>query len=231
MSERTFDDFDQHAANYRKIHSDNVQLSGADSFYFARMKIELLTRYEKNDPVKVLDIGCGDGTTEIYMRQFFPNWKVTGIDISEKSIEAALKLNLPAVFSVYNGSHIPFDDDTFDCLFIAGVLHHVAFELHETLLNEMYRVLKKGGRIYLFEHNPLNPVTKYLVKTCVFDDDAKLLYSSYTAGMLKKSRFKNLLKNFILFLPRKGLLSKLIFLEKYLQWLPLGGQYFFRAEK
>jgi hypothetical protein len=36
---------------------------------------------------------------------------------------------------------------------------------------------------------------------------------------------------FIIFFPRKGMLSKLIFLEKYFQWLPLGGQYFFSAIK
>ena len=38
MSERSFDDFDEFANNYRNIHTQNVKLSGADSFYFAEMK-------------------------------------------------------------------------------------------------------------------------------------------------------------------------------------------------
>jgi hypothetical protein len=83
----------------------------------------------------------------------------------------------------------------------------------------------------LFEHNPLNPLTKYLVRTCVFDKDAKLLKNSYAIRLLKYNDFKILVKKFIIFFPRKGVLSKVIFLEKYLQWLPLGGQYFIVAKK
>ena len=95
----------------------------------------------------------------------------------------------------------------------------------------MYRVLKPGGRIYLFEHNPANPVTRYLVKTCVFDKDAKLLGYNYCNKLLKDARFRNIEKKFILFFPRSGILSNLIKLEDKLGWMPLGGQYMFRAEK
>lgn len=91
--------------------------------------------------------------------------------------------------------------------------------------------MKKQGRYYLFEHNPLNPLTRYLVNTCVFDKDAKLLPSNYTRSLLRLQNFRILKKEFIIFFPRKGMLAKLIFLEKYLNWLPLGGQYFYVSEK
>jgi len=80
-------------------------------------------------------------------------------------------------------------------------------------------------------YNPLNPVTKHLVNTCVFDKDAKLLKSAYTARMLRENNFDIKKKKFVIFFPRKGILSKLIFLEKYLHWLPIGGQYFIVANK
>ena len=91
MSERSFDDFDEFAAAYRDIHTQNIKLSGADSFYFAEMKVRLLQDFEKNNSLKALDIGCGDGATELFMQQYFPNWKVYAIDISERSIEEAKK--------------------------------------------------------------------------------------------------------------------------------------------
>ncbi len=232
MSERTFDDFDEYAGGYRSIHTQNIKLSGADSFYFAKMKVDLLTGFEKDGSLKLLDVGCGDGATEMFMLKSFPAWQMHGIDISGKSIEAATVRNLPAVsFSMYDGSSIPFADNSFDIVFMAGVLHHMNFDLHDNIIKEIRRVLKKEGRLYLFEHNPLNPVTKHLVNTCVFDKDARLLPNNYTSRLLKKNGFSINKKEFIIFFPRKGLLSKFIFLEKYLKWLPLGGQYFIRAIK
>ena len=232
MGERTFDDFDEHAKDYRAVHTANVKLSGADSFYFAEMKVVLLQQYETDKPLQVLDIGCGDGATALFMQKYFPQWRVKGIDVSQKSIAAAEAKNLTnADFQVYDGTAIPFADQHFDIVFIAGVLHHVDFGLHEKIVQGISRVLKNGGRLYLFEHNPLNPLTRYLVNTCVFDKDAKLLGNSYAKHIVKQSSLKIDSNKFIIFFPRKGLLSKLVFLEKYLQWLPLGGQYFIRAIK
>ncbi len=232
MSQRTFDDFDAFANDYRSIHTKNIKLAGADSFYFAEMKVRLLQPFEKNTKLKVLDIGCGDGATELFMQQYFPNWQVNGMDVSEKSIQAAQERKLPnANFSVYNGTEIPLQDESADVVFMAGVLHHVNYKLHQAIVKEITRVLKKGGRLYLFEHNPLNPFTRYLVNTCLFDKDARLLKSDYSVKLLQQNSFNIIEKQFIIFFPRKGMFSKFIFLEKYLQWLPLGGQYFIRAIK
>ena len=232
MAERTFDDFDAYAKDYRAVHTENVKLSGADSFYFAEMKVALLKLYETDKPIHILDIGCGDGATELFMQKYFSQWQVKGIDVSEKSIAAAKEKQLSNTdFQIYNGTVIPFADQSFDVIFIAGVLHHVDFMLHQNIMQEVYRVLKTGGRLYLFEHNPLNPLTRYLVNTCVFDKDAKLLPNNYTKRVIREGSLEINNNKFIIFFPRKGILSKLIFLEKYLQWLPFGGQYYIQAIK
>jgi ubiquinone/menaquinone biosynthesis C-methylase UbiE len=232
MSERTFDDFDEYAKEYRTIHTKNVKLSGVDSFYFSEMKVNLLGEYEKNEFLKVLDIGCGDGATELFMQKYFPQWLISGIDISENSVQIAKDRNISNTdFKVYNGTNMPFLDESFDVIFVAGVLHHVEFILHQIIIKEIMRVLKKGGRLYFFEHNPLNPLTRHLVKTCIFDKNAKLLKNDYTKKLLKQYQLKISDNNFIVFFPRKGFFSKFIFLEKYLFWVPFGGQYFIRAFK
>ena len=232
MAERSFDDFDAYAKDYRSIHTNNIKIAGVDSFYFAEMKVKIITEFESNKVLKVLDVGCGDGAIEMYMNKYFSSWQIDAIDISEQSIKEATDKNiLNCDFQKYDGKQIPFADKSFDVTFMAGVLHHVNFDLHNDLVKEISRVLKPGGRFYLFEHNPLNPVTRHLVNTCVFDKDAKLLKSDYIARLLKGNNLDIKKKKFIIFFPRKGILSKLIFLEKYLQWLPLGGQYFIQSVK
>lgn len=232
MDNRTFDDFDAWAKNYRAIHSQNIQLSGADSFYFAEQRITMLQAYEKDAPLQVLDLGCGDGVSELFIQRYFPNWAVDGIDVSKESIDMAKQQQLPnASFSVYDGISIPFADGHFDIVLVAGVLHHVAFHLHNAMIAEMKRVLKKGGRLIIYEHNPLNPLTKYLVRTCVFDQDAKLLRCGYLQRQLEAQQFRISQRIYFIFIPPKGFLKKLIPVEKYLQWLPFGGKYFIRAVK
>lgn len=232
MDNRTFDDFDKYASNYRDIHSQNIQLSGADSFYFAEKRVKMLKAYEHNHSYEVLDLGCGDGVSEIFMQRYFDNWRIKGIDVSKESITMAKKLALTnASFDEYDGTHIPFDDSSFDIVFVAGVLHHISFDLHLAMLDEIKRVLKKGGRLVIFEHNPINPFTKYLVKTCVFDQNARLLRSAYLMTLLKELNLEIKQRIYFIFIPPWGLLKKLVYFERLLYWLPIGGKYMIRATK
>ncbi len=187
----------------------------------------MLQAYEKNESLQVLDLGCGDGVSEIFMQQYFSNWRVEGIDVSKESIAMAKQKKLSnANFDVYDGINIPFADNSFDMVFVAGVLHHVEFSLHDAMMKEMKRVLKEGGRLLIYEHNPLNPLTKYLVRTCMFDKDAKLLRCDYLTKLLMKHGFTIRKKIFFIFIPPKGFLKKLVPFEKIFYWLPLGGKYF-----
>src|SRR5687768_15341530 len=107
MPERKFDDFDDHASDYRQIHTQNIRVSGADSFYFAEMKVQLLQGFEKDVSLRVLDVGCGDGATELFFYKYFPSWHITGIDVSEESIRIAKSRNIPsAVFHTYDGTNM-----------------------------------------------------------------------------------------------------------------------------
>jgi ubiquinone/menaquinone biosynthesis C-methylase UbiE len=232
MKDRIFDEFDSFAKEYREIHSENIKSFGADSYYFAEMRVKLLLDFEKNDSKKILDFGCGDGASEIYFQKYFSNWVISGIDVSGGSILEAKEKEIPNTsFSAFDGLNIPAEDNSFDVVFIAGVLHHVSFDLHNHIMKEINRVLKTGGHLYLFEHNPLNPLTKYLVKTCIFDKDAKLLHNRYTNKVLLKNGFIITHNFFIIFFPRTTFFKRLLPLEKFLKWVPFGGKYFIQATK
>jgi ubiquinone/menaquinone biosynthesis C-methylase UbiE len=232
MSERTFDNFDQHASQYRKIHSQNVKISGADSFYFAAHKVDMLKDFEINNPKRILDMGCGDGAVEMFLEKEFPSFTINAIDISAESIALAKEKKLASTtFEQYDGKKIPYENESFDIVIIASVLHHIEFKGHHQFLQEVKRVLKIGGRLYIFEHNPANPITRYIVRTCVFDKDAKLLKASYALDLLKQCDFSKMTRKYLLFFPRMKWLKPLHKIERHMHSIPYGAQYMIRAEK
>lgn len=229
-------DFDNYADNYREIHTQNIQkLSGKDSDYFSEYKIkEISDVLNNNAKLKILDVGCGDGNTARYFKKYFTNSEYIGIDISKSSIDIAknkYKSEEKISFEQYNGKNIPYTENTFDIIFIACVLHHVVKKEHEDLLKECKRVLKKNGRIIIFEHNPYNPLTIKTVNTCPFDEDAVLMNSKYLNKLLKDVGFVDVNVRYTIFVPRVKILEKLVFIEKYLYWLPIGGQYYLIGKK
>lgn len=229
-------DFDNYAKDYRTIHTNNVKkLSGKDSDYFSEYKIKEITDFvDETKKVKILDFGCGDGNSAKYFFKYFPKCIYSGIDISKKSIEIAQNRynNINnADFINYDGETIPFDDCYFDVVFISCVMHHINSKKHKRIIKECRRVLKKGGLLIVFEHNPLNPLTVKTVNDCPFDADAVLMTSKYLKSLVKFIGFKSSVVRYTIFVPRKGIFEKLLGIEKYLYSIPVGGQYYIVSKK
>lgn len=225
-------EFDQYAKDYRQLHNENLKFTGFDSLHFVDVKMKWLATQETNKPMRWLDLGCGDGYTAEYMFRYFPQWQIEAIEVSQESIDVAKLKHAPNTnFQWFDGKHVPFEDNSFDAIFIACIFHHVPLNEHGSLMAEAMRVLKKGGRLYLFEHNPYNPGTQYLVKTCAFDGNAHLLTASHFARIFKRTGLAHNFTKYIVFLPGWKWLRALHPLEKFFSWLPLGGQYFIKATK
>ena len=224
--------FDHFAKDYRIIHDANLKITGYSSDYFSARKIREIARHTVvvDRQLKVLDLGCGDGLCCHYFREYFSNAVIYGIDISMESIKAAGSRNIPGVrFGLYDGLHIPFQNDLFHIVLMANVLHHVYHAEHQTaLLKECRRVLMKKGKLFIFEHNPLNPITRKLVNDCSFDQDAVLVHFRRLKKILTQVGFNHRCR-FFLFLPY--MFNKFEFIEKWLRWVPIGGQYYFVCQK
>ncbi len=231
--ERQFDNFDEHAVDYRETHDKVIKISGADSDYFSEYKIVEILKYEDaNKSLNILDFGCGDGNSSVYIRKHFANANISGTDVSEASVDIAKNKKISnAFFKAYDGTILPFEDNHFDVVFTSMVFHHIEHKLHEGILNEIKRVLKKGGRFYNFEHNPNIPLTRKVVRECEFDKDAVLLKPSYNKKITNQSGLKTESLNYTLFFPRYKLFKIFLGLEKMLTWCPLGAQYYIRAIK
>jgi hypothetical protein len=94
---------------------------------------------------------------------------------------------------------------------------------------ELTRLLKPGGRLYVFEHNPRNPLVRYVVARTPIDANAILLDSQEVRhGLLGSARYA-LDTDYLMFTPPG--LPFLQGVDRALAWLPLGAQYAVAARK
>ena len=191
--------------------------------HFAEQKIRII-HSKISTPHTILEYGCGIGRNIEFLISYFPDSIIYGTDISTASLNQAKSMNKNAHF--FHIDRLP--NIKFDLILVSDVLHHIQKEQLSNTLNSINKLLNRNGNIFIFEQNPYNPVTRYLVKTCIFDKDATLL----TPKMLKKSLeikgFKIKEVGFCFFFP-----SSFSLLHKYelsLTKLPLGGKYFIWAQ-
>lgn len=226
-------EFDKFADEYKRLHTDNIRVSGEKPEYFARYKIQdvagLLGAGVQKE-LKILDFGAGVGTSVPYFRELIPNAKITCLDVSKKSLDLGRRLYPgQADFVAFDGKAIPYEADTFDLIFAACVFHHIPHQQHLFLLRELRRVLRPEGYGVFFEHNPYNPLTVRAVNTCPFDVNAVLIKATDFNLRARQAGFSEVAHFYRIFFP--GVLRHLRFIEPYLTWLPLGAQYYVVGRK
>jgi len=106
---------------------------------------------------QLLEIGCGTGHWSRFFSEY--GFEVTGLDISERMINAALQKNITNVlFLTVDGHLLPFDNDSFD---LTAAITTLEFVLDaEAVLLEMIRCTRKPGRILLGVLNGLSKVNR-----------------------------------------------------------------------
>jgi SAM-dependent methyltransferase len=230
MKDRSFDpaneaEFDAVADGYDAMHQKSIAASGEDPAYFARYKRDVLVRLlgtEGHRPI--LDFGCGIGNLTSLLAPAFRD--VHGYDPSARSVAHA-KARTPAARFYERVEEIP--RATFAVAVLANVLHHVPPGERPALLADVVDRLAPGGRVVIFEHNPLNPLTRKAVRDCAFDQDAVLLRSSAARALLRDAGLAAVRREYIVFFPRP--LAALRGLEPRLRALPLGAQYVALGQK
>lgn len=230
----TQQEFDAHAKTYNEVLDTSIGFSGEDSSYFAEYKIRDLHRElvaqgcDTTAALRLLDFGCGVGASIPYIRQYFAQSELLGVDVSEESLEQAKSRNGGlATFLKMSESKLPAGIEALDAAYAMCVFHHIDECQHVELLSQIRSRLKPGGLFMVYEHNPLNPLTVRVVNNCPFDVNAKLIGASLMAQRCRRAGFRDISVKYRVFFP--GFLRMFRFAEGLLTWLPLGGQYYVRC--
>lgn len=216
-------DFDEYAETYRKNLNTCFAPFGSNDTFFDEYKIKCLKEWviTEDRPYDILDYGCGVGKIAGLLAKEFKLSNVYGWDISRESLRVARREN-EALKNIYFMDNLP-EEQKYDFLIATMVFHHIQPDERAGVLSEMKKLLKPGGKVVVFEHNPLNPFTQYIVKTCPSDADARLILRQKFVHLAKTCGFDVVFKRHVLFFPWP---SKFLWnLEQLLRFIPLGAQY------
>lgn len=207
--------------------------------YYVKVKALHLLRkskeiYGDTKNLICLDLGCGTGETTEYFQDKFGH--IFGCDYSSGMLEYAAKKNLKNVtFKLCQSERLPFADDSVDVILMYGIIHHIdSGDKIPRTFKEVNRVLKKGGMVAVYDFNPLNPVSRYIVKTCQIDVGVNLdgykrsvfpttFYSWELKAILESAGLRIAKHEYLLFFPK--ILSALLPLERFFARVPMGGMY------
>jgi trans-aconitate methyltransferase len=217
--------FDSYSKNYNEMVNNAIRQTGydTDNFVSAKLhKLRILFPSLSEKTFRLLDFGCGVGNLYGQVADFFPTAIYTGVDSSKDSIlKARSRYLVHADFQEHDSKE--WEANRYDLIFSAGVFHHIPHVQHMWLINKLSSLLNHGGRLVIWEHNPLNPITKKIVNDCPIDEDAVLVHSKNLKNQFTRVSLSNVQVIYTTFFPK--FLSALNFMDPYLGWLPLGGQY------
>ena len=218
-------EFDRYAKSYDEVLVGSMPAAFAEQEYFARYKVDLVRALSRGREVRsILDFGCGTGRSLGYLADAFPGASLAGFDESARSVEEAAS-GVPGARLASDWGAIA--TGRYDVVFAANVFHHIAPAERGEWLARCRDALSAGGRIFLFEHNPLNPVTRRVFERCPFDAGATMIPRSQALGLMRGQGLRVARTGFTLFFPRP--LARLRPLERWLRAVPLGAQYYVEA--
>lgn len=198
--------YDSQDAIYRSFWDEDGSVhwgvfddSTGDDFLKACSNLDnmMVTKGQIDASANVLDLGCGNGTTAIWLSGN-QNCHVTGVDLSgvrvQNAKDALARLDQAAqgklTFEKASAADLPFDDASFTRLWSQAVIYHVPDK--ESVLKEAYRVLEEGGIMVFDDLLKPQPKISADAQKFVYDRllyDTPFSFESYQDA-LKKQGFK-----------------------------------------
>lgn len=222
MKVETFTKLD--AKSYYRELEKWLRLTGAGWEYFAERRVKWTYRCVTKlgcMPTRILDYGCGPGDTLPILANQFKGTEVVGCDLSCSLLSEA-KQRHPG-FKFIQPSEL-IEAGQFDMIYMNGVLHHIQPTERLAILSTLKQRLKPGAFLAIWENNPWNPGTRFIMRRVSFDRSNSWPLSPIEVTRLCEAAGLLICRiDFQFFFP--GRLKAFSILEKCLCKLPLGGQY------
>ena len=216
--------FDAYAEDYDATLAHGLSVSGEDKDYFSQGRIAWLARSlgSEQSPGAVMDFGCGTGSATPYFFDLLGAQSVIGIDTSARSLDVARRNHLGRQSRfVLMDDYVP--DEAIDLAFCNGVFHHIPVNDRGVVVDYIYRSLKPGGWFAMWENNPWNPGTRYVMSRIPFDRDAITLTANVARRLVQAGKFEVVRTDFLFIFPR--VLRRLRGIEPHISRWPIGAQY------
>jgi ubiquinone/menaquinone biosynthesis C-methylase UbiE len=132
---------------FEKTYVKNVYTNIAMNFSHTRYMVwedtrNFLDSLEKDS--HVLDVGCGNGKAMLYRKDL----QFVGIDNCESFVSICKNRGLNVKMGCI--TNLDFPDETFDAVICIAVIHHLdSFERRRKAIQELMRVVKKNGKVFL----------------------------------------------------------------------------------
>ena len=129
--------------NYSKYYTESIETAQWLVDYFSK-HIELKNK-------KILDWGCGPGRVIRHLPSIIGNdCKYYGTDYNNKTIDWCTK-SLPGIIFNRNilEAKLPYPDNFFDVIYGISIFTHLSEQMHYDWFNELHRILKPEGIIFL----------------------------------------------------------------------------------
>ena len=136
--------WDRHARWWQREYT-----AGADPEYEDQI-LPMVARHLEGAR-RVLDVGCGEG--QVSRRLADGGAQVIGLDPTATQVEVARERGGGPVYLRARAEALPMRDGTFDAVLVCLALEHV--EAFEDAIDEVARVLERGGRFVLLLCHPL----------------------------------------------------------------------------
>ena len=137
-------------AHLKKVYDDLAEYWGKDDTLhdWGSQDLKEFSKLVKTSGgMRVLDLGCGSGVQSMMLAA--EGLKVVGLDLSSKMIKEAQRRVPSANFVVGDMTAMGFKNGSFDGVYARASLLHIPKSLIPKVLNEIKRVLKAGGILYL----------------------------------------------------------------------------------
>jgi ubiquinone/menaquinone biosynthesis C-methylase UbiE len=134
-----------------------------------RALIKRIREAAGNQPMKMLDVGCGTGVFASKVRTFLPRVEVCGVDLVSDMLakgQSRWRLHRGHVLPVQGDSErLPFASGSFDIVTCANSFHH--YPRQDRAVAEMARVLRPGGRLMIIDGYRDAPWGWFIYDVCV----------------------------------------------------------------
>ncbi len=116
-----------------------------------------LARQIPDDDLRILDVCFGTGNSTLIIAENNSKNSITGVDLSENMLQVAnrkiAEQGLSNVTTLrMDAVNMDFEDASFDIVTSSFGLHEMEYPEMQSILREMHRVLKKGGKLYLVDY-------------------------------------------------------------------------------